>query len=56
MKPIRPPAIAQRLVDAYITGLRQRLPVMFIKQLDKLPQATEVQLQSLRKAFPQIPA
>lgn len=52
----RSPQIAQRLVDAYITGLRQRLPTLCIRRLDQLPGATEQQLLKLRQAYPATPA
>ncbi|KAG5502846.1 hypothetical protein JKF63_04615 [Porcisia hertigi] len=47
--------VSRRLVDAYVTSLRQRLPTHCIRQLDKLPKAQEHQLTRLRQAYPGTP-
>ncbi|KPI83067.1 hypothetical protein ABL78_7909 [Leptomonas seymouri] len=47
--------VARRLVDAYVTGLRQHLPTYCIRQLDKLPGAQEYQITRLRQFYPGTP-
>jgi hypothetical protein len=47
--------VARRLVDAYVTSLRQHLPTYCIRQLDKLPGAQEHQLNRLRQSYPGTP-
>lgn len=47
--------VARRLVDAYVTSLRQHLPTYCIRQLDKLPGAQEHQLTRLRQSYPGAP-
>ncbi|KAK7200336.1 hypothetical protein NESM_000087300 [Novymonas esmeraldas] len=44
--------VSRRLVDAYVTALRQHLPTYCIRQLDKLPKAQEHQLTRLRQSYP----
>ncbi|TPP40730.1 hypothetical protein CGC21_8640 [Leishmania donovani] len=48
--------VSRRLVDAYVTTLRQHLPTYCIRQLDKLPRAEEHQLTRLRQSYPGTPA
>ncbi|AIN98980.1 hypothetical protein LPMP_251170 [Leishmania panamensis] len=48
--------VSRRLVDAYVTTLRQHLPTYCIRQLDKLPSAQEHQLTRLRQFYPGTPA
>ncbi|KAG5476984.1 hypothetical protein LSCM1_05318 [Leishmania martiniquensis] len=48
--------VSRRLVDAYVTALRQHLPTHCIRQLDKLPSAQEHQLTRLRQSYPGTPA
>ncbi|KAG5477248.1 hypothetical protein LSCM4_04466 [Leishmania orientalis] len=48
--------VSRRLVDAYVTALRQHLPTHCIRQLDKLPSAQEHQLMRLRQSYPGTPA
>lgn len=48
--------VSRRLVDAYVTALRQHLPTYCIRQLDKLPRAQEHQLTRLRQSYPGTPA
>ena len=47
--------VARRLVDAYVTSLRQHLPTYCVRQLDKLPGAQEHQLTRLRQSYPGTP-
>ncbi|GET89210.1 hypothetical protein, unknown function [Leishmania tarentolae] len=47
--------VSRRLVDAYVTSLRQHLPTYCIRQLDKLPRAQEHQLTRLRQSYPGTP-
>lgn len=52
---IRAAPSAAKFVDAYTTGLRQRLPTTHLRRLDHIPGATPAAIQCLRARFPAAP-